>query len=180
MFVRRRLDRNNCAAAATVAAAAVPARFVFPCPVAAVPSRKVKVSSAAVASKAKAKPADRDAVRVRGAPANQEAGDEKEGEEEVPGRSALSVADAVVTEYEKLLAAIPTMARHMGKLQLDTEAMAEGEQAHVSLVQCSAFLFREVVVNSTRIPERTQSEHIDTATISELLGRKFVSVVQKR
>ncbi|CAN0206985.1 unnamed protein product [Scytosiphon promiscuus] len=40
--------------------------------------------------------------------------------------SALSVADVVVTEYEKLLAAIPTMTKHIGKLQSDTEAMAEG------------------------------------------------------
>lgn len=47
----------------------------------------------------------------------------------MPGLSALSVADVVVKEYEKLLAAIPTMARHMGKLQLDTETMAEGERA---------------------------------------------------
>lgn len=43
------------------------------------------------------------------------------------GASALSVADRVVTEYEKLLQAIPTMARHMGKLQGDTETMAEGK-----------------------------------------------------
>lgn len=47
---------------------------------------------------------------------------------EAPVVSSLSVADRVVTEYEKLLEAIPTMARHMGKLQLDTEAMAEGER----------------------------------------------------
>ncbi|CAN0311052.1 unnamed protein product, partial [Pylaiella littoralis] len=49
----------------------------------------------------------------------------------VPGLSALSVADVVVKEYEKLLAAIPTMARHMGKLQLDTETMAEGLEKRV-------------------------------------------------
>lgn len=54
----------------------------------------------------------------------------KDEEDGAPGISALSVADVVVKEYEKLLAAIPTMARHMGKLQLDTETMAEGEQAH--------------------------------------------------
>ena len=48
---------------------------------------------------------------------------------EARGVSALSVADRVVTEYEKLLEAIPTMARHMGRLQEDTETMAEGELA---------------------------------------------------
>lgn len=48
----------------------------------------------------------------------------------MPGLSSLTVADAVVTEYEKLLAALPTMAKHMGKLQLDTEVMAEGEIGH--------------------------------------------------
>lgn len=52
--------------------------------------------------------------------------DEESGAHKV---SALSVADSVVKEYEKLLAAIPTMAKHMGKLQLDTETMADGEQA---------------------------------------------------
>lgn len=56
----------------------------------------------------------------------------------MPGLSALSVADVVVSEYEKLLAAIPTMAKHMGKIQLDTEAMAEGEQARRSSNSCSA------------------------------------------
>ncbi len=59
-------------------------------------------------------------------------GGEEEEEEEVTGFSALSVADVVVTEYEKLLAAIPTMAKHMGKIQLDTEAMAEGEQVYMT------------------------------------------------
>lgn len=43
------------------------------------------------------------------------------------GTSALSVADRVVTEYEKLLEAIPTMAQHMWRLQGDTETMAEGK-----------------------------------------------------
>lgn len=43
------------------------------------------------------------------------------------GPSVLSVADRVVTEYEKLLEAMPVLSCHMGKLQLDTEAMAEGE-----------------------------------------------------
>lgn len=109
---------------------------VFPvCPVAAVSSRKVKVSAASAAPRVKAKAAGRGAARPRGAPVDKGVGDEQE-EEEVPGRSVLSVADAVVTEYEKLLAAIPTMARHMGKLQLDTEAMAEGEVAsHAARVE---------------------------------------------
>ena len=81
-------------------------------------------------------------MRAHGAPADEEGADEEEEKEEeeeeeerkeeLPGRSALSVADAVVTEYEKLLAAIPTMARHMGKLQLDTESMAEGERGMAS------------------------------------------------
>eukprot|EP00904_Undaria_pinnatifida_P008910 jgi/Undpi1/5149/HiC_scaffold_19.g08500.m1 len=48
-----------------------------------------------------------------------------------PQVSALSVADRVVTEYEKLLEAIPTMARHMGRLQGDTETMAEGLEKRV-------------------------------------------------
>lgn len=43
------------------------------------------------------------------------------------GTSALWVADRVVTEYEKLLEAIPTMAQHMWRLQGDTETMAEGK-----------------------------------------------------
>lgn len=45
----------------------------------------------------------------------------------VPGLSALSVADRVVAEYERLLEAMPVMARHMGRLQIDTEAMADGQ-----------------------------------------------------
>eukprot|EP00752_Nemacystus_decipiens_P005969 g5391.t1 len=101
---------------------------------AAVPTRKVKVSttsSAASKPKAKAKEAGRSGVWARDASADEEAGDGAEEKEALPGRSALSVADAVVTEYEKLLAAIPTMARHMGKLQLDTEAMAEGLEKRV-------------------------------------------------
>lgn len=112
----------------------------FLCPVAAVSSRKAKVSTATAAAKikAKAKATGRGAVQARGAPADKEAGDEKRVEG-LPGLSALSVADAVVTEYEKLLAAIPTMARHMGKLQLDTEAMAEGAQACAALVVRSGF-----------------------------------------
>ena len=87
-------------------------------------------------------------MRAHGAPADEEGADEEEEEEEeerkeeLPGRSALSVADAVVTEYEKLLAAIPTMARHMGKLQLDTESMAEGERGIAS--------FGDLVVLSVR------------------------------
>ncbi|CAB1105579.1 unnamed protein product [Ectocarpus sp. CCAP 1310/34] len=66
-------------------------------------------------------------ARPATAPVNSEEG----GVVGVPGLSSLTVADAVVTEYEKLLAAIPTMARHMGKLQLDTEVMAEGLERRV-------------------------------------------------
>lgn len=47
---------------------------------------------------------------------------------EAPSRvPLLSVADRVVAEYEMLLDAVPTLARQMGRLQEDTETMAEGE-----------------------------------------------------
>lgn len=43
--------------------------------------------------------------------------------------SPLSVADRVVAEYERLLEAMPVMAQHMGRLQGETDAMAEGERS---------------------------------------------------
>ncbi|CAM9188640.1 unnamed protein product [Ectocarpus sp. 4 AP-2014] len=87
------------------------------------PSRRAKGNVAAAATN----DATNNGARPATAPVNS-----KEGEVvRVPGLSSLTVADAVVTEYEKLLAAIPTMARHMGKLQLDTEVMAEGLERRV-------------------------------------------------
>ncbi|CAN0530412.1 unnamed protein product, partial [Ectocarpus sp. 12 AP-2014] len=87
------------------------------------PSRRAKGNTTAAATN----DATNKGARPATAPVNSEEG-EVVG---VPGLSSLTVADAVVTEYEKLLAAIPTMARHMGKLQLDTEVMAEGLERRV-------------------------------------------------
>lgn len=42
------------------------------------------------------------------------------------GSSMLCVADRVVKEYERLLVAMPTLAQHMERLQVDTDAMAKG------------------------------------------------------
>lgn len=81
-----------------------------------------------------AKATDRDGVQVPAALRGQDKG-------EAPGGSALSVADVVVTEYEKLLAAIPTMAKHMGKLQSDTEAMAMGELRDVAPASFHFFVY---------------------------------------
>ncbi|CAM9965028.1 unnamed protein product, partial [Laminaria digitata] len=80
------------------------------------------------------------------------------------GVSALSVADRVVTEYEKLLEAIPTMARHMGRLQGDTEIMAEGLEKRVrSLVDG----YREL----NELVEQAPARVMDAATeYAEVLG----------
>ncbi|CAN0222810.1 unnamed protein product [Ectocarpus sp. 6 AP-2014] len=91
--------------------------------VSSLPSRRAKANAGAAATN----DAINNGARPATAPVNSEEG-EVVG---VPGLSGLNVADAVVTEYEKLLAAVPTMARHMGKLQLDTEVMAEGLERRV-------------------------------------------------
>ncbi|CBN74090.1 hypothetical protein Esi_0012_0173 [Ectocarpus siliculosus] len=86
------------------------------------PSRRANANAGAATNDA-----IKNGARPATAPVNSEEG-EVVG---LPGLSSLNVADAVVTEYEKLLAAVPTMARHMGKLQLDTEVMAEGLERRV-------------------------------------------------
>lgn len=113
------------------------------------PSRRAKANAAAAATN----DATNNGARPATAPVKSEEG-EVVG---VPGLSSLTVADAVVTEYEKLLAAMPTMARHMGKLQLDTEVMAEGERqagghrsallpSFVSRVPCTILCVQELAL----------------------------------
>ena len=76
-----------------------------------------------------------------------------------PQVSALSVADRVVTEYEKLLEAIPTMARHMGRLQGDTETMAEGKGS-TPLHRTTSYPIAPNYTKPNRTaPNRTTSQH---------------------
>lgn len=86
--------------------------------------------------------------------------DVRDTDHKAAGSSALSIADRVVTEYEKLLEALPTMARHMGKLQGDTEVMAEGEKLRSILCQ----------VFDTRDIERALFS-IDSATFFPAIGK---------